>query len=489
MFERSRWLPWTVLALWLLSLGTLKADEEESSAGQLIFVPPPVEGVISLGVYDSKAKLVRILKRAAPISSFKSGLNGLFVDWDGNDAHGKPVPSGKFFARGVLIGDVKVEGVAFHFNDWIHDADDPRIQKIISVALLSELRPAVLVGAPHPGLITFENNGSQSKLATLSFSPQTIKATGSNILAFDSTRLAFIDPTSGTQVSQQNLPDVRDADAFGNRTVVLTGSRIIYHADEGSLDLKPPADNLFRCAVLTSSIVVATKESNVWKLDGREFVAVDAGETGELLDMSAGTSDSVWLLVKTGTATLLKQIGPSGQILREIALPPDLQAVTRLGASRNQDALLLISDSDTTQRVIGVRFQVANQGKSVWEKWFDRSLTTFRFFDLREGKVVPAEAKIDSPPVFVKPANNPMENTRQANFQLTIYTDDTGAWVASVDGLPLIQVCETKDIKQARWISDGANGMRVYVSDGTVVEEYHLTSLENLFRFDAGSFD
>jgi hypothetical protein len=185
----------------------------------------------------------------------------------------------------------------------------------------------------------------------------------------------------------------------------------------------------------------------------------------------------------------LKQIGISGQILREIALPPDLQTVTRLGASRDQDALLLISDSDTTQRVVGVRFQAASQGKSVWEKWFDRSLIPFRFFEVREGKVVPADARTDSAPVFVKPANNPMENTRQANFQLELYTDDTGAWVASVDGLPLIQVCETKDIKQVRWISDGANGMRVYISDGTVVEEYHLTSLENLFRFDAGAFD
>jgi hypothetical protein len=489
MFERSRWTLWTILALWLLSLCALKADEEETSASQLIFVPPPVEGVISLGVYDSKAKLVRVLKRAAPIDSFKSGLNGLFIDWDRNDAQGKSVPSGKFFARGVLIGDVKVEGVAFHLNDWIHDSDDPRIQKIISATLLSELRPVVLVGAPQPGLMTFESNGDQSKLITLTFSPQTIKANGSNVLAFDSTQLALIDPTSGARVSQQNLPDVRDADSFGNRTVVLTGGQIRYQIDDTSLDLKPPADDLFRCAVLTSSIVVATKESKVWKLDGHEFAAVDAGETGELLDLSAGTSDSVWLLVKTGTAILLKQIGPSGQILREIALPPDLQTVTRLGASRNQDALLLISDSSTTQRVIGLRFQVANQGKSVWEKWFDRSLVSFRFFDVREGKVVPADARTDSPPVFVKPANNPMENTRQANFQLTINTDDTGTWVASVDGLPLIQVCETKAIKQARWISDGANGMRVYVSDGTVVEEYHLTSMENLFRFDAGSFD
>ena len=489
MFDRSRWTPWTILALWLISLSALKAEEEETSASHLMFVPPPVEGVISLGVYDSKARLVRVLKRAAAIDSFKSGLNGLFIDWDRNDAHGKPVPSGKFFARGVLIGDVKVEGVAFHLNDWIHQSGDPRIQKILSATLFSELRPVVLVGAPQPGLMMLESNGNQSKLTPLTFNPQTIKATGSNILAFDSTQLALIDPTSGAWVSQQSLSDVRDADAFGNRTVVLTGGHIRYQINDTSLDLKSPADDLFRCAVLTSSIVVATKESNVWKSDGHEFAAVDAGETGELLDMSAGTSDSVWLLVKTRTASLLKQIGPSGQILREIALPPDLQTVTRLGAARNQDALLLISDSDTAQRVIGVRFQVANQGKSVWEKWFDRSLVPFQFFDVRDGNVVPADARTDSTPVFVKPANNPMENTRQANFQLMIYTDDTGAWVASVDGLPLIQVCETKDVKQARWISDGANGMRVYVSDGTVVEEYHLTSLENLFRFDAGSFD
>jgi hypothetical protein len=489
MFERPRWTPWTILALCLVSLSALKADEEETSAGQLMFVPPPVEGVISLGVYDSKAKLVRVLKKAAAIDSFKSGLNGLYIDWDRYDSHGKPVPSGKFFARGVLIGDVKIEGVAFQLNDWIHDSDDVRIQKILSATLLSQLRPVIFVGAPQPGLVMFDSNGNRSKLATLTFNPQTIKAAEPNILAFDNTQLALIDPASGTQVSRQNLPDVRDADAFGNRTVVLTGDRIRYQTNDTSVDLKPPAPDLFRCAVLTSSIVVATRKTNVWRLDGQTFVGVNVGETGELLDMIAGTSDSVWLLLKTGMATFLKQIDPSGRILREISLPPDLQTVTRLGASRDQDALLLISDSEMTERVIGLRFQAADQGKSVWEKWFDRSLVPFRFFDVREGKVVPADVQTDSPPVFVRPANNPLENTRQPSFQLTIYSDGTGAWVESVDGLPLFQVCETKNIKQTQWISDGANGMRVYVSDGTVVEEYHLTSLENLFRFDAGSFD
>jgi hypothetical protein len=180
---------------------------------------------------------------------------------------------------------------------------------------------------------------------------------------------------------------------------------------------------------------------NLWKLDGQEFIPVDVTETGELLDMGAGASDSVWLLIKTSSATLLKQIDPSGKALREIELPSDLQTVTRLGASRDDDALLLISEGGPTQRVIGIRFQATDQGKSIWEKWFERTLTPFKFFDLKEGKVVAADAKIDSPPVLVKPANNPIENSRQAPFQLSIVADETGAWVANVDGLPLFQVC------------------------------------------------
>jgi hypothetical protein len=489
MFDRPRWFPGIALLLWFVSLHALNAQDEESNANQLMFVPPPVEGVISLGVYDSKGKLLRVLKKSAELDSFKSGSDGLVIDWDRNDSQGKPVQNGKYFAHGVLIGDVKIEGVAFHLNDWVDSSDDPRIRKVLSATLLDALRPVVVADASRPEVVVFESNGNRSKTISLTFNPLTIKAAGSNLLLFDNAQVMLVDPTSGAQVSRQNLSDVRDADALGDRIVVLSGNQIKYQVNVTPQDLKPPAEDLFRCAVLSSSIVVASKQANIWKLDGQEFTAVDAGETGELLDMSAGASDSVWLLVKTSTATLLKQIDLSGKTLREIELPSDLQTVTKLGASRNDDALLLISDDGGTQRVIGVRFQSANQGKSIWEKWFERTLTPFKFFDLKEDKVVPADAKTDSPPVFVKPGNNPMENTRQALFQLTIVADETGAWVASVDGLPLFQVCGTKNIKQTRCITDGANGLRVYTSDGTVVEEYHLTSLDNLFRFDAGSFD
>jgi hypothetical protein len=491
MFDRSRWLPGIALALSFVSLHALNAQDEDSDANQLLFVPPPVEGVISVGAYDSKGKLVRVLKKAAEVNSFKAASDGLVIDWDRNDSQGKPVPAGKYFARGVLIGDVKIEGVAFHLNDWVDSSADPRIRKVLSAAFLDPQRTVVLADASQREAVVLRNNGDRSNTLSLSFNPITIKASGTNLLLFDNVQVMLVDPISGAEVSRLSLLDIRDADSSGDRTVVLTGNQIKYLNQIGAAaqDLKPPADDLIRCAVLSSSIVVATKGVNLWRLDGQEFKPIDASDTGELLDMGAGASDTVWLLIRSSSATLLKQIDPSGKTLREIELPSDLQTVTRLGASRNDDALLLISDDGTTQRVIGVRFQAADQGKSIWEKWFERTLTPFKFFDVKEGEVVASEAKTDSPPVSVKPANNPMENTRQASFQLSIVADETGAWVANADGLPLFQVCETKNIKQTQCISDGANGLRVYTSDGTVVEEYHLTSLENLFRFDAGSFD
>jgi hypothetical protein len=489
MFDRSRWFTGIALLLSFVSLHTLNAQDAESATNQLQFVPPPVDGVISLGVYDSKGKLVRVLKKDAELDSFKAASDGLVIDWDRNDSQGKPVPNGKYFAHGVLIGDVKVEGVAFHLNDWIDASDDPRIRKILSAALLDGLRPVVLADTAKPEVVVFESNGKRSKTISLTFNPLTIKAAGPNLVLFDSAQVMVIDPISGALVSQQNLSDVRDADAFGDRAVALSGNQIKYQFKGTLQDLKPPAEDLFRCVVLSSAILVASRNANLWKLEGQEFIAVDPGETGELLDACAGASDTVWLLLKTDAARLLKQIDPSGKTLREIELPPELQTVTQLGASRNDDALLLISDDGSIQRVVGVRFQAANQGKSIWEKWFERTLTAFKFFDLKDGKVIPADAKTDSPPAFVKPANNPMENTRQALFQVSIVADENGAWVAGADGLPLFQVCATKNIKQTRCLSDGANGLRIYTSDGTVVEEYHVTRLENLFRFDAGSFD
>src|SRR5437899_12965973 len=41
------------------------------------FVPPPLEGTISLGIYDVNAKLVRVLEQEAELDQFEIGDDGL----------------------------------------------------------------------------------------------------------------------------------------------------------------------------------------------------------------------------------------------------------------------------------------------------------------------------------------------------------------------------------------------------------------------------
>ena len=85
------------------------------------FALPPLEGTISLGIYDHDGKLVRVLHREDAISEFTAGHDALETVWDGTDDEGNPLPNGKYSARGFVVGDLKVEGVDYFFNDWVTD--------------------------------------------------------------------------------------------------------------------------------------------------------------------------------------------------------------------------------------------------------------------------------------------------------------------------------------------------------------------------------
>jgi hypothetical protein len=75
----------------------------------LRFVPPPMEGTISLGIWDSNDKLVRVLHREAPIDTFTVEENSLSTMWDGRNDVGGDLPAGKYRARGYLVGKMKVD--------------------------------------------------------------------------------------------------------------------------------------------------------------------------------------------------------------------------------------------------------------------------------------------------------------------------------------------------------------------------------------------
>jgi hypothetical protein len=78
---------------------------------RLSFIPPPMDGTISLGIYDSSQKLVRTLHREAKIDNFTIDADSLNTTWDGKNNAGEDLPAGKYHARGYLVGRLKVERI------------------------------------------------------------------------------------------------------------------------------------------------------------------------------------------------------------------------------------------------------------------------------------------------------------------------------------------------------------------------------------------
>src|SRR5881628_1875010 len=76
---------------------------------RISFVPPPLEGTISLGIYDKSGKLVRVLHQEAQLNDFTIGADALVTQWDGKNDDGEDLPAGKYRARGYLVSALKVE--------------------------------------------------------------------------------------------------------------------------------------------------------------------------------------------------------------------------------------------------------------------------------------------------------------------------------------------------------------------------------------------
>lgn len=79
---------------------------------RISFLPPPLEGTISLGIYDQQKRLVRVLHQEAELDEFTVGDDALSTKWDGRDDGGLDLPPGRYQARGFAVGKIKNEAVS-----------------------------------------------------------------------------------------------------------------------------------------------------------------------------------------------------------------------------------------------------------------------------------------------------------------------------------------------------------------------------------------
>ncbi|MFN2509673.1 MAG: hypothetical protein ABR589_12995, partial [Chthoniobacterales bacterium] len=140
---------------------TLLGEEPASRSVRITFLPPPIEGTISLGIYDPAGKLLRVLHRESEIEEFEIGSDALGTTWDGKNDAGEAMPSGKYYARGYAVGDLEIAGVGFHFNDWVSDDGLHRVLRICGItAEGDDLVASARLNSGEAEIITCDSTGT-----------------------------------------------------------------------------------------------------------------------------------------------------------------------------------------------------------------------------------------------------------------------------------------------------------------------------------------
>jgi hypothetical protein len=127
---------------------TLPPTPSPTRSLRISFVPPPIEGTISLGIYDPGGKLVRVLHRESETDDFTIGHDALITDWDGKDDAGQDLPAGKYDARGYMVGALAIEGIDYFFNDWVTEENTPHLKHIDNISFTgSNLRLTTMLAS------------------------------------------------------------------------------------------------------------------------------------------------------------------------------------------------------------------------------------------------------------------------------------------------------------------------------------------------------
>jgi len=394
---------------------------------RLSFLPPPLDGTISLGIYDAKGKLVRVLKREADINEFTIGTDALSITWDGQDDAGKSVPPGRYSAHGFVVGDLKIEGVGFFFNDWITSEDSPRIMRINNLREQGD-KLLLLVGL----------SGGRDAVVSCDLSGKVLESMPE-------------EPDRFTEVSEPGHPGVR-----------IENGKLLSNTAEGWKPLSWPT-------LIKPEYAALGTAGTIWLIDhvaenGAAVEVKQFAENGEFLRRLAYQPNDPQPRVVAASKHADKIF-----VLEET---PELQRVRGLS--------LLATKTEGGQQPI-----------SDWKVDFEKRIVVHKDFSLVNGKPVPSSpagaSALEKLKIKLQP--NPLINDERVTVEVALGFGEDGSFLKTQDGLPLFSISETAGLIRGLVAAHGSNALDVFQDDGAVVEQFRVTGVDQMMSFDCGGFE
>jgi hypothetical protein len=177
---------------------------------RISFVPPPMEGTISLGIYDQTGKIVRVLHQNAQLNDFEIGADALVTRWDGKDDKAQDLPSGRYQARGYLVGPLKREDLGESSPPLTQIEENVVKVLLVRNPLRKDKRPVVELGIGFNSKQSYLKTSDGLPLFKVSETPNVTRAG----IAANSKNAVDIWHDDGTSVHQFRISNVDQMMAF-----------------------------------------------------------------------------------------------------------------------------------------------------------------------------------------------------------------------------------------------------------------------------------
>lgn len=478
--------------------GTAAPAEEDGSIA-IEFAPPPLEGAISLGIYDAAGKLIRALRETAEEGEFSVGLNGLIARWDGKNDSGETVPADTYTARGVTIGDLVVEGEAYLGNDWVGLDGTPRLHQVSAIAVrpngllvllaINAEGQTELVRAGRDGNVT-----SHRALPAGDYGARLAATDSADFVAADDRVMRF-DLNADEPVAWP-VAGVQEIAAGGDRVALATMDMVhLRNAASGDSLAKIPLERPVEALTVSASELAVVQDGKPFLWREQKWHRLDLPALNRALSAALSANGSLWLIDASATTTDLKEFSLDGKFLRHLGVEPGAPLPRQVASADKRRLLYLREENPGEQRIRGLELveSRAEEGPgateiSTWEVVLSQSIRDV-------ASPATAGTLLDGfrpeSPMEVTLRENPLQpgvSSPTASIQLIPRGDET--LLALADGLPLRPIAASPGLKWSllgRRV--GSRALTVLQSDGLVIEEFSLHRPSNLMQFDAGDYD
>ncbi len=482
---------------------TTPASAAKESGVRLEFVPPPIDGKISLGIYESKGKLIRTLCVEMPVADFKTGLNGLITSWDGKDDEGARAPEGKYSARGYMVADATVEGEAFRCNDWVSEETSCRIARIREIrAPASGGLVATAKGVSGNFLFRCDAAGKimWCKALPADITGDALAVNQKTVFAGGGKGLMVYDLSSGGESTWQGSFDgIAALSAGDNYVAVVAGptirrfslpDRALQATEDAGRPISAISEAPGSSAILSRGALLV-KRGDGWK-------AIELGAGVNAIDLCVTATGAVWTIARTHSSSEVREYALDGAFQRRLAVVPEEPAPIRVAAAGNSDTVFLLEENETEQRARALQLTgsepPANAGGEIVSKWKVTLAKEIFFSD----EFIGVRNKLsDAAGVAFKPDEtmklslppNPLLADQATTISVQLSVDGRGTVMRLPDGLPLRRLTEAPALRWAvgRLDSSGKS-LTFFQGDGAVVEEFKADNVANMMSFDCGEF-